>query len=125
MSDRLKALSSKLPPELLSVIRSFDSHPTADLIREIKFEMFPGHVYAAASMQLRNCKIWSPLAREMRRRLRHNCSLVSRTEGVWMPVLTYNAKVWTLSFPRWQFETLEHLDYLPVWVRDEYRLGVR
>ena len=125
MSDRLQAISTKLPPEVLSIVRDFDSHPTADMIGKIKFEMFPGHVYAAASMQLRNCDIWPPLAREMRRRTKHNRTLVSRMEGIWMPVLTYNAKVWTLSFPRWQFETLEDLDYLPLWVKEEYKLGVR
>ena len=125
MSERLKALSSKLPPEVLSIIRRFDSHPTSDLIREIQFEIFPGHVYAAASMQLVNCKLWPPLAREMKRRYKHNSMLVSRTDRVWKPVLVLDAQVWTLSFPRWQFETLEHLDYLPGWVKDEYRLGVR
>ena len=122
---RLGVLRSKLPHDVISMIRDYDSHPTSDLIREIKFEIFPGHVYAASSMQLKNCNLWPPLAREMRRRLRHNCSLVSQTQGVWMPVLTYNAKVWTLSFPRWQFETLEDLDYLQPWVKEEFRLGVR
>ena len=123
MSERLEAL--RLPPEVLSIIRSYDSHPVSDLIREIEFERYPGHVYAASSMCLKNCRIWPTLAREMKRRLRHNSTLMSETRGVWMPVLCYDAQRWILSFPRWQFETLEDLDYLPLWVKEEYKLGVR
>ena len=125
MSERLDALRSKLPPELLSIVRSFDSHPTAELIREIDFERFPGHSYAAASMSLKNVRVWPPLAREMSRRHMHNGTLYSRRTGVWLPVLVLDARVWTMSFPRWRFETLEDLDYLPSWVKEEYRLKVR
>lgn len=125
MSERLGALRSKLPPEVLGIIRSFDSHPTADLIREIEFERFPGHTYAAASMCLGNCRIWAPLAREMARRHSSNGTLYSRKSGVWLPVLVLDAEVWTMSFPRWRFETLEDLDYLPSWVKEEYKLEVR
>ena len=125
MSQRLEALKSKLPPGVLSIIRSYDSHPLSDLIREIEFESFPGHVYSSSSLRLTSCEIWAPLAREMRRRLRHNCTLMSRTQGVWMPILCYDEKTWILSFPRWQFETLEDLDYLPLWVKEEYKLKVR
>ena len=125
MSDRLEALKSKLPPDVLSLIRAYDSHPASDLIREIEFTRYPGHVYAASSMRLSNCKVWAPLARKMTRRLKHNRTLVSQTRGVWMPVLCYELKTWIMSFERWRFETLEDLDYLPDWVKEEYRLGVR
>ena len=125
MSERLEALSSKLPPGVLSIIREYDSHPVSDLIREIEFERYPGHVYAASSMCLKNCRVWPPLARELKRRLKHNCTLMSQTGGVWLPILCYDAKTWRMSFPRWQFETLEDLDYLHLWVREEYRLQVR
>jgi len=125
MSARLEALESKLPPEVLSIIRAYDSHPSSDLIREIEFTRYPGHVYTASSMRLRNCKVWAPLAREMKRRLKHNRTLMSQTRGVWMPVLCYELKTWIMSFERWRFETLEDIDYLPDWVKEEYRLGVR
>ncbi len=125
MSQRLDALKSKLPEGVLSIIRSYDSHPTADLIREIEFERFPGHAYAAASLSLKNCRIWAPLAREMSRRHMHNGTLYSRRSGVWLPVLVLDARVWTMSFPRWKFETLEDLDYLPAWVKYDYRLRAR
>ena len=115
MSERLNALRGKLPPGVLSIIRSYDSHPAADLISAIEFE----------SMCLRNCEVWPPLAREMKRRLRHNAMLMSRTQGVWLPVLCYDAKTWTMSFPRWQFENLEDLVYLPRWVHEEYLLEAR
>ena len=125
MSDRLEALESKLPSDVLSVIRAYDSHPASDLIREIEFTRYPGHVYAASSTRLRNCKVWAPLAREFGRRLKHNRTLMSQTHGVWMPVLCYNLKTWIMTFERCIFETLEDLDYLPNWVKEEYRLGVR
>ena len=125
MSDRLEALQSKLPPEVLSVIRSYDSHPLSDMIRDIEFERHPGHVYAASSLVLKNCEVWPPLAREMRRRLKHNSTLMSQTRGVWMPVLCYDARTWRMSFPRWQFETLDDIAYLPLWVQEEYKLQVR
>ena len=125
MSQRLDALRSKLPEGVLSIVRSYDSHPTADLIREIEFERFPGHAFAAASMSLKNCRLWPPLAREMSRRHMCNGTLYSRKNGVWLPVMVLDAKVWTMSFPRWQFETLDDLDYLPAWVREEYKLKVR
>jgi hypothetical protein len=122
MSERLEALRSKLPEGVLSIIRSYDSHPTADLIREIEFERFPGHTLYA-SMSLKNCRVWAPLAREMKRRHMHNSTLYSRKNGVWLPVLVLDARVWTMSFPRWKFETLEDLDYLPAWVKEEYTGG--
>jgi hypothetical protein len=125
MSDRLDALSSKLPEGVLSIIRSYDSHPLSDLIRKIEFVASPGHVYAASSLLLNNCEVWPPLARELRRRLKHNSTLMSRTQGVWQPIFCYDAKRWTMSFPRWKYETLEDLDYLPLWVKEEYKLGVR
>ena len=123
MSERLEAL--KLPPEVLSIIRSYDSHPVSDLIREIEFERYPGHVYAASSLCLKNCRIWPPLAKELKRRLKHNCTLMSQTGGVWLPILCYDARTWRMSFPRWRFETLLDLDYLPLWVKEEFRLQVR
>jgi hypothetical protein len=125
MSERLSALRGKLPPGVLRIIRSYDSHPAADLISSIEFERYPGHVYSASSMCLKNCNVWAPLAREMKRRLRHNATLMSRTQGVWLPILCYDAKIWTMSFPRWKFETLDDIDYLPLWVKEEYRLQVR
>ena len=123
MTDRLDALRSKLPDGVLSIIRSYDSHPLSDLIREIEFEPLPGHVYAASGLRLKNCLVWRPLANELRRRLRHNRSLASHG-GTWLPIF-FDTQTWILSFPRWQFETLEDLDYLPLWVKEEYQLGVR
>ena len=123
MGERLEALRSKLTPEVLSLIRSYDSHPLSDLIREIKFEPLPGHVYAALGLVLKNCLVWRPLANELRRRLRHNRSLASHG-GTWLPIF-FDTQTWILSFPRWQFETLEDIGYLPLWVQEEYKLKVR
>ena len=125
MGERLEALKSKVPPEVLSLIRSYDSRPASDLIREIEFTRYPGHVYAASGLRLRNCKVWAPLAREMKRRLKRNYTLVSQTRGVCMPIRCYDVRTWIMSFERWRFETLEHLDYLPCWVKEESKLGVR
>ena len=125
MTPRLQALQSKLPHDILTVVRDCDSHPTADLIREVEFERLPGHVYAASGLRLKNCIVWAPLAQELKGRLKHNCSMRSQTRGTWMPVFCYDARTWILRFPRWQFETLEDLDYLPMWVREEYLARVR
>ena len=121
MGERLEALRSKLPSEVLSLIRSYDSHPLSDLIREIDFEPLPGHVYAASGLRLKNCHVWMPLAHELRRRLRHNRSLAG---GTWLPIF-FDTHTWIMSFPRWKFETLEDLGYLPLWVQEEYKLKVR
>ena len=123
MSERLEALRSKLPSEVLNLIRSYDSRPTSGMIREIEFEPLPGHVYAASGLVLKNCLVWRPLANELRRRLRHNRSLVSHG-GTWLPIF-FDTQTWILSFPRWQFETLEDIGYLPLWVQEEYKLKVR
>ena len=125
MREKLDARRSKLPAGVLSIIRDYDSHPVSDLIRELEFERYPGHTYAASSLRLKNCRVWAPLARELKKRLKHNCTLMSQTRGVWMPMFCYNARTWTMSFARWRYETLEDLDYLPHWVKEEYRLGVR
>ena len=126
MSERLEALSSKLPPGVLSIIRGYDSHPVSDLIREIESERFPGHVCAASSLRLKNCLVWPPLARELRRRLKNNSAVMpTGTRGVYLPIFCYDARIWTMCFSRWRFETLEDFDYLPLWVREEYMLKVR
>ena len=118
MSNRLDVLRNKLPAGVLSIIRSYDSHLLADMIREIEFEELPKHVYASAK-RLKNCNVWLPLARELGRRMRHNRSIASHG-GVWMPVHFLSSKTWILSFASWQFETLEEFDYLPLWVKEEY-----
>ena len=119
MTRRLEVLRNKLPEGVLSLIRSYDSHLLEDMIREIEFQEFPGHVYSASSKQLKNCNVWLPLARELGRRMRHNRSLASHG-GTWLPVLFLSTKTWIMSFERWRFETLEDLCYLPEWVREEY-----
>ena len=126
MSERLEALTSKLTPGVLSIIRDYDSHPVSDLIREIEFERHPRHVYAASSLRLKNCLVWPPLAKELRRRLKNNSAVMpSGIRGVYLPIFSYDVRIWTMCFSRWQFETLEDLDYLPLWVREEYMLKVR
>ena len=107
MSQRISALRSKLPADVLSIIRSYDSHPVTDIIREIEFERLPGHVYAASGLRLKNVsvRISAQLCPE---RLRHNRSLKPYFDS-WLPIL-FETKTWVMSFPRWQFETLEDLE---------------
>ena len=125
MSGRLEALESKLPPELLSLIRAYDSHPASDLIRQIEFKRYSSHVENLLCLRLEKGQVWIPIALEMKRRLAHNSRLTSRNHGVWMPIVWRDARTWHLSLEGWRFENLEHLDYLQDWVKDEYRLGVR
>jgi hypothetical protein len=125
MSNRLEALESKLPPEVLAIIRIYDSHQVADLVRQIEFKRYSSHVDNLLGLRLKNGQVWIPIAREMKRRLAHNSRLTSRNHGVWMPILWRDAMTWNMSFDRWRFETLEQFGYLPDWVADEYRLGLR
>ena len=122
MSDRLSALSSKLPLELLNKIRLYDSNPVADLIKSIEFKSLAGSTLCASGLQLKRCKVWLPLVYELRRRLRHNRTR-SIHGGCWLPIL-FDVNTWILSFDRYHFETLEECDYLPLWVKQDY-LGVR
>ena len=57
MARRLEVLRNKLPEGVLSLIRSYDSHVLADMIREIEFQEFPGHVSVllASSSKIAMC----------------------------------------------------------------------
>ena len=77
MSERLEALKSKLPPEVLKIIWIYDSHQVADLVREIELKRYSSHVDNLVGLRLENGQVWTPIAREMKMRLAHNSRLTS------------------------------------------------
>ena len=115
---RLAALKSKLPDEALALVARFDSHPCADMIRQITFQpIVPSeHTSAGLILNMENPYTFLHQVRELRRRLRHN-----RTRhvhgGIWLPAF-FSTHSWVLTFDRWQYETVPELDYLPDWVRE-------
>ena len=120
MSQRLDALKSKLPKGVLSVVRSYDSHPVSDLIREIKFEYYDGYTSPDSGLLLKNYKLLTRLACELSEQLipyrRHETDL----RLSWARTYTSETKTRIMCFPKWRFETLEENDYLPLWVKEEY-----
>jgi len=124
MSQRLGALRSRLPDEVLARIMQFDSHPTADLIKQIDFCPVPPTKQTSAGMLLKveDPVYFIPAVKELKRRLFHN-----RTRhlhgGAWLPVFFYH-RTWRLSFDMWRYETMLELDYLPDWVDEEYKSGI-
>ena len=123
MVERLDILRAWLPEGVLSIIRQYDRHPLADLIKEIEFSPFPAFGYRAPGLvlKIKEPRCFVPAVRELRRRLQHN-----RTRhlhgGCWLPIFFYN-RTWSLTFDRWKYETLQDLDYLPDWVKEEYVLS--
>ena len=120
MVERLDILRARLPEGVLSIIRQYDRHPLADLIKEIEFCPFPAFGYRAPGLVLKiqEPRCFVPAVRELRRRLQHN-----RTRhlhgGCWLPIFFYN-RTWSLTFDRWKYETVQDLDYLPDWVKEDY-----
>ena len=122
--NRIDVLEKKLPPEVLSLIRLYDSHPAADLIREIEFCPFPATKEHSAGVILKisSPKCFLPAVKELKRRLYHN-----RTRhihgGCWLP-LFFCHRSWRLTFERWQYENALELDYLLDWARRDFVAGV-
>ena len=120
MLGRLDILRARLPESVISIIQLYDSHLLADLIKEVEFIPCPAYSCYSAGLllQLEEPTCFIPAARELKRRLQHN-----RTRhlhgGCWLPVFFFN-HAWRLTFDRWKLETLQDLDYLPDWVKEDY-----
>jgi hypothetical protein len=117
MSDRARALRSKLPPELVSRIGAYDSHATADLIRSLAFRDLAGSL-VNPPRKLISCTgaTYSvPNANEIRRRTLHN----RQPSRVWLPILA-NRQSWLLKFDTWRFQTVPELDYRQDWVVEQF-----
>ena len=120
MVERLDVLRARLPESVISIIQLYDSHLLADLIKEVGFIPCPAYSCYSAGLllQLEEPTCFTPASRELKRRLQHN-----RTRhlhgGCWLPVFFFN-HAWRLTFDRWKYETVQDLDYLPDWVKEDY-----
>lgn len=121
MNERLEVFSSRLPQDLLAAIAKYDSHPTADLIRSLKIRdipeacFHPSFKHVVASHPTHFC----PIVRERKRREVQNQNR-HRTGNPFLPIFG-DPHSWLLTFDPWRFQTLPELDYLPDWVREEFR----
>ena len=122
MSERVQALRSKLPQALLSIIASYDSHATADLIRSLHFREIPATAWTAAHSKLVSAEkptYFLPHAKEIQRRILQNRNR-HKTGGVWLPIFN-DCRIWLMSFNTWKFGTHPDVDYLQDWVKEQYR----
>ena len=120
MSERLRAL--KLPEDVLVRIMLYDSHPLADLVKAIKFDPVPaGNITSAGLIvSLQEPCHFVPMFREFKRRVQHN-NTRHLHGGMWLPLLT-RYRCLHIIFDTWQYETVPELDYLPEWVKEQYRV---
>ena len=119
MSDRARALRSKLPDELLAKVAAYDSHPTADLIRSLEFRELARSrlAYARKLISCTGQTYFVPSNSEICRRARHNQQ--RQPSQVWLPIF-YDSQSWLLKFDAWRFQTVPELDYRPDWVVEHY-----
>ena len=117
---RLALLKSKLPDEVISMIMLYDSHLTADLIKNVEFTPVAPTELTSACLLLTVEKPvhFIPALREFRRRLYHNKTRHLH-DGVWLPIF-FRYRSWRLVFDRWRYETMSDIDYLPTWVVEQY-----
>ena len=120
MNERLDVLRSKLPDDIIAKILLFDSHPLADLMKHVEFEAAAASHITSASLvvSLKKPLYFVPVFREFRRRMHHN-NTRHLHGGAWLPLLT-RYRCWRLIFDKWTYETMQELDYLPDWVKDQF-----
>ena len=107
-----------LPQEVLALISKFDSHPTADLIKELTFCAYQRTCVSAATLfvTIKPPAYFVPARVELKRRIAHNRTKASRG-GVRLPIAP--DPLWMLCFDPWRFETVPEVD-LPDWVHEQY-----
>lgn len=120
MSERVQALRSKLPEDVLARIARYDSHPAADLIRKLEFRAQPRTSITPDGLRIyiQAPAYFVPLLKEVKRIHRNNRTQYLRG-GVWQPLLV-DPRAWQLTFDRWRFDTMPELHYLPDWVTEQY-----
>ena len=101
MNERINALRGKLPDGVLNQIAMFDRHPTADLMKEVKIKVLDEYGPIAAGMEV---SVQPPTY------FTHSDSWYAYTDRTQL----------RLFFPKWRFQTVEHLIYTPDWAVEEY-----
>ena len=115
MWERLELLKGRLPESIIDMIREYDSHSVADLIREIMVRHFRDYGFYPPSLvlKLQYPRCFLPTIPELKRRLQHN-----RTRhlhgGLWLPIFFYS---WMVEFHKCNCEAPPEL---PDWVKEDY-----
>ena len=120
MNERLDVLRSKLPYDIIAKILLFDSHPLADLMKYVEFEAVAASHITSASLiiSLKKPLYFVPVFKEFIRRMHHN-NTRHLHGGAWLPLLT-RYRCWRLIFDKWRYETMQELDYLQDWVKEQF-----
>ena len=101
MNERIEALRGCLPDGALNQIRMFDSHPTADLMKGITIKTWGEYGPIASGMQV---NVQAP-------------TYFTHQD----PWYTFTSREeLRFFFPKWRFQTCEHLIYIPDWAVEEY-----
>ena len=101
MNERIEALSGRLPDGVLNQIAMYDCHPTADLMKTVKIKTWDEYGPIANGMHV---SVQLP---------------TYFTQGEWWYAHTDRTQL-RFSFPKWRFQTVERLIYIPDWAVEEY-----
>ena len=101
MNERIEALRGRLPDDVLSKVRMYDCHPTATLMKEVKLKAWGESGPIAAGTQV---SVQPP-------------TYFNRSESRYVDKDLTELRFY---FPRWRFQTVEHLIYIPDWAEEEY-----
>ena len=101
MNERIKVLRDRLPNGVLNLISMFDSHPTADLMKEVEIKSWGEYGPIAAGIQV---TVQEPTY------FTHQDPWYRFTDR----------KELRFFFPKWRFQTCENLIYIPDWAVEEY-----
>ena len=101
MNERIEALRGRLPDSLLNQIGMYDSHPTADLMKGVKIKTWGEYGPIASGTQV---NVQAP-------------TYFTHQD----PWYTFTSREeLRFFFPKWRFQTCEHLIYIPDWAVEEY-----
>ena len=101
MNERIKALVGRLPDGVLNQIVMFDSHPTADLMKEVKIKAWDEYGPIAGGMQV---SVPAPTY------FTHQDPWYALSDRIELKFF----------FPKWRFATCENLIYIPDWAAEEF-----
>ena len=105
MNERIEALRGRLPDDVLSNVRMYDCHPTATLMKDVKIKAWGESGPIAAGMHV---NVQPP-------------TYFNHFESRYVDKGLTERR---FHFPRWRFQTVEHLIYIADWAAEEF-LGER
>ena len=103
MNERIEALRGRLPYDVLSKVRMYDCHPTADLMKGVKMVRFNRERFVPPSLK---CTVQAPA--------------YFKYKDLWWYPPCMHLTDRTFYFMRWQYETCEDMIYIADWVAEEF-----